>query len=64
MENITVGKILEQIEKSTYMLQVHEQEVVKVCRIVADTGADLPADESLQLENLFEKIKRGGYLRL
>lgn len=62
MKNEILKEILSLISTSNYVLQPQEQNVVNVCQVVADSGADLPADEALQLENLFEKIKRGGYL--
>lgn len=64
MENITLNQIVDLIDKSSYVLEPFEMEMVEACRVVAKSGADLPPAESLQLQDLFEKIKRKGLLNL
>jgi hypothetical protein len=63
MQNITANEIVGLIKKSTYVLTDEELNTLELIENLLNEGADLEAEESLQLENLFEKIKRGGFLK-
>jgi hypothetical protein len=64
MKNEVANEIISDIKKSTYVLTDAELDQLETIEAIVNSGADVPSDEALQLENLFEKIKRGGFLQL
>lgn len=63
MNNVSAKEILNLIKKSSYVLTDEELNNLELIENLLNEGADLETSESFQLENLFEKIKKGGYLK-
>ena len=63
MNNVSAKEILNLIKKSSYVLTDEELNNFELIENLLNEGADLETSESFQLESLFEKIKKGGYLK-